>query len=397
MVSASQLHATAPLRFAMVGGGQGAFIGAVHRIAAELDHEARLVAGALSSTPERAIASGRAIGLADDRNYGSWEQMLERELARDESDRIDFVSIVTPNHVHYPVAKAFAEAGFHVVCDKPMVLTPTEAEDLVRTVERAGVVFCVTYNYTGYPLVKRARDLVRSGALGAVRKVFVEYHQGWLATRLEDTGQKQADWRTDPKRAGAGAVGDIGSHAENILRTITGLTIDSLCADVATLVPGRTIDDDAAVLLRLSSGARAVLTCSQVCVGDENALAIRVVAERGALAWRQENPNELTVKWLDGRTEVMTRATGSPGDLERAATRIPPGHPEGYLEAFANVYRAVIAAIRAKRNGRAPEGIARDFPTVYDGAAGVRFIDAVLRSKGAWVNVPRTPEPPASC
>ncbi len=387
MVSGSQQHSSSRLRFGMVGGGQGAFIGAVHRMAASLDHQAELIAGALSSTPEKSIASGRELGLDDGRNYESWEQMLERELARDESERIDFVSIVTPNHVHYPVAKAFAEAGIHVVCDKPLVLNSEQADDLVRTVEKSGVVFAVTYNYTGYPLVKRARDLVRSGQLGEIRKIFVEYHQGWLATKLEESGQKQAEWRTDPKRAGAGAVGDIGSHAENLVSTITGLEIESLCADVSTFVGGRSIDDDAAVLLRFKTGAKGVLTCSQVCVGEENGLAIRVVGEKGGLTWRQENPNEMTVKWLDGRLETMTRGTGSPGESEQAATRIPPGHPEGFIEAFANVYRGVFEAIRAKREQRAVSGLAIEFPTVKDGARGVRFIEAVLRSTGEWTNL----------
>lgn len=387
MASGSHQHPRPLLRFGMVGGGQGAFIGAVHRMAATLDGEAVLVAGALSSTAEKSLASGRELGLADDRNYESWEQMIERELARAAEDRIDFVSIVTPNHVHHPVARAFADAAIHVVCDKPLVLNSDQAQDLVETVERTGVVFCVTYNYTGYPLVKRARDLVRSGALGKVRKVFVEYHQGWLATRLEESGQKQAEWRTDPKRAGGGAIGDIGSHAENLLCTITGLEIESLCADVSTFVEGRKIDDDAAVLLRLSNGAKGVLTCSQVCVGEENGLAIRVVGEKGSLSWRQENPNEMAVKWLDGRIEIMTRATGSPGQTEQAATRIPSGHPEGFIEAFANVYLGVFEAIHAKREGREPTGLGTEFPTVHDGARGVRFIEGVLRSDGKWIQL----------
>ncbi len=386
MVSGTRQHERRPLRYAMVGGGQGAFIGAVHRMAASLDGEARLVAGALSSSPERAIASGRELGLDPGRTYESWEQMLDRELARDPDDRIDFVSIVTPNHVHHPVARAFADAGIHVVCDKPMVLTPEQARDLVETVERTGVVFCVTYNYTGYPMVKRARDLVRSGALGEIRKVFVEYHQGWLATRLEETGQKQAVWRTDPHRAGAGAVGDIGSHAENLVATVTGLSIRSLCADVSTMVQGRAIDDDASVLLRFVGGAKGVLTCSQVCVGDENALALRVHGEKGSLAWRQEEPNELLVKWLDGRQERMTRATGRTGPEEQACTRLPAGHPEGFVEAFANVYRAVFDAIRSRTDpDYEPLGLTGEYPTVHDGARGVRFIDAVLRSEGRWV------------
>lgn len=245
-----------PLKFGMIGGGRDAFIGAVHRMAATLDGQARLVAGALSSTPEKALASGRDLGLAEDRNYRTWEEMLRGESRRSAEDRIDFVSIVTPNHAHFEPAIAFVRAGFHVVLDKPMVLNSTQADDLVAAVERAGVVFAVTYNYTGYPMVRQAAAMVRSGAIGAVRKVFVQYHQGWLATRLEATGQKQASWRTDARLAGAGAVGDIGSHAENLASTITGLEIESLCADVSTFVPGRAIDDDAAVLLRFRGGAK---------------------------------------------------------------------------------------------------------------------------------------------
>ncbi|GJQ30910.1 MAG: oxidoreductase [Phycisphaerae bacterium] len=377
---------TKPITYGMIGGGQGAFIGAVHRMAASLDHQARLVAGALSSTPEKSLASGRDLGLPDDRNYPTWQAMLEGEQAR--PDRIDFVSIVTPNHAHFEPANAFAAAGFHVVLDKPMVLNSGQAATLAATVAKSGVVFAVTYNYTGYPLVKKAADLVRSGTLGVVRKVFVEYHQGWLATPLEATGQKQAGWRTDPKRAGAGAVGDIGSHAENLVATITGLEIESLCADAATFVPGRTIDDDAAVLLRFKGGAKGVLTCSQVCVGEENNLSIRVYGSEGALAWRQENPNELWHTPRDQPRRLITRAGADAGPQAAAATRLPSGHPEGFIEAFANVYRGVIGAIRAKREGRTPDGLATQFPTVHDGARGVRFIERVLESSargGVWI------------
>lgn len=379
-----------PLSFGMIGGGQGAFIGAVHRTAAIMDGQARLVAGALSSTPERALASGRALGLADDRNYPTWRAMLEGELARPREERIDFVSIVTPNHAHFEPARAFAEAGFHVVLDKPMVLNSEQAEELVRVVRASGVVFAVTYNYTGYPMVKRAAELVRSGAIGLVRKVFVEYHQGWLATHLEATGQKQAAWRTDPSLAGAGAVGDIGSHAENLVSTVTGLPIAELCADVSTFVPGRRIDDDAAVLLRFEGGARGVLTCSQVCVGEENNLCLRVYGEKGALAWRQENPNELWYTPESGPRRLITRGTPDAGEAAARATRIPPGHPEGFFEAFANIYRGVVEAIRAQREGRAPTGLGTEFPTVEDGARGVRFIEKVLesgRAGGVWVRM----------
>jgi predicted dehydrogenase len=377
-----------PLRFGMIGGGRDAFIGGVHRMAAQLDGQARFVAGALSSTPERALASGRDLGLADDRNYRTWEEMLERESRRPPGERIDFVSIVTPNHAHFEPALAFVRAGFHVVLDKPMVLNTTQADDLVAAVEKSGVVFAVTYNYTGYPMVRQAAAMVRSGVIGTVRKVFVQYHQGWLATRLEATGQKQAGWRTDPLRAGAGAVGDIGTHAENLASTITGLEIESLCADVSTFVSGRAIDDDAAVLLRFHGGARGVLTCSQVCIGHENDLAIRVCGETGTIAWRQEHPNHLEYTPLGQSMRVLTRAGPETGPDAALATRLPSGHPEGFIEAFANIYRGVIEAIHARREGRTPTGPGAQFPTVHDGARGVRFIERVLdssRAGGRWV------------
>lgn len=379
-----------PLTFGMIGGGRDAFIGAVHRMAAQLDGQARFTAGSLSSTPEKAIASGRDLGLADARNYRTWEEMLARESGRPPAERIDFVAIVTPNHAHFEPALAFVRAGFHVVLDKPMVLNTTQADELVAAVDRAGVVFGVTYNYTGYPMVKQAAAMVREGRIGPVRKVFAHYRQGWLATRLESTGQKQAGWRTDPARAGAGAVGDIGSHADNLVSTITGLTIESLCADVSTFVPGRAIDDDASVLLRFAGGAKGVLTCSQVCVGHENDLAIRVCGEKGTLSWRQEHPNHLEFTPMGAATRVLTRAGPDAGPAAAAATRIPSGHPEGFIEAFANVYRGVIEAIRAQREGRAPTGLGIQFPTVRDGARGVRFIEKVLesgRAGGRWITL----------
>jgi len=386
MVSGKDINPNTKLRYGMVGGGRDAFIGAVHRMAAALDGQTDFVAGALSSSPEKSIASGRDLGLADDRNYGSWQDMLAGE--RDRPDRIDFVSIVTPNHMHFPVAKAFAEAGFHVVLDKPMVLSSEEAKQLAKAVDKSGVVFAVTYNYTGYPLVKQAAHLVRSGAIGQVRKVFVEYHQGWLSGKLEESGQKQAAWRTDPKRSGiAGCVGDIGTHAENLVAAVTGLEIEELCADVTTFVEGRALDDDAAVLLRFKGGAKGVLSCSQVCYGEENGLAIRVYGTRGALAWRQEEPNQLIHTPADGAKRILTR--GGPESAESAhATRLPPGHPEAFIEAFANVYRGAVAAIRAHGAGEKPAGLAAEYPTVANGAQGVRFIERVIesgRQGGAWV------------
>ena len=369
------------LRYGMVGGGQGAFIGAVHRKAAALDGEIELVAGALSSTPEKAKASGRELGLAADRNYGSWEEMLERERARPEDERIDFVSIVTPNHVHYPVAKAFAEAGIHVVCDKPLVHTSEQANDLVRTAEKSGVVFAVTYNYTGYPMVRQARQMVREGKLGTLRKVVAEYNQGWLAQKLEDTGAKGAEWRTDPARSGAaGAIGDIGSHAENLVSTVTGLELSHLCADLTTFVPGRQLDDDGNLLLRFEGGAKGILTCSQIEVGEENDLRLRVYGETGSLTWHQENPNYLVYKTLDGPAQLLTRGSDYLCEAAKRATRLPTGHPEAFIEAFANVYLGAAEAIRAKQDGREPGEHEGDFPTVYDGARGVHFIEKTVES-----------------
>src|SRR3990167_6842410 len=282
------------LRYAMVGGGRNASLGAVHPKAAALDGQIDLVAGALSSSPDKARASGRDLFLAEDRNHGSWQALLADELKRPPEERIDFVSIVTPNHVHYPVAQAFVEAGFHVVCDKPLVHTGAQARELVAAVKKQGTVFGVTYNYTGYPLVRQMRHMVQSGAIGTVRKVVVEYHQGWLATAVEDSGSKQAAWRVDPALSGAaGAMGDIGSHAENLLSTVTGLEIESLCADLSAMGAGRTLDDDGNMLLRLQGGARGVLIASQICTGSENDLRLRVSGTTGSLLWCQENPNQI--------------------------------------------------------------------------------------------------------
>lgn len=395
------------LTYGMIGGGQGAFIGAVHRMAIALDQQATLAAGALSSTPEKSLASARALGLPPDRSYPTWQALLDAERHR--PDRLDFVSIVTPNDSHYAIARAFVDAGFNVILDKPMVHTSKQAADLAAAVERHGVVFAVTYNYTGYPLVKEAARLVRTGALGSLRKVFVEYHQGWLATSLESTGQKQADWRTDPARSGiAGAVGDIGSHAENLVATITGLRLESLCADATTFVAGRRLDDDASVLLRFRGGARGTLTCSQVCVGEENNLSIRIYGTEGAMAWRQEEPNRLEFTTRTGPRQIITRGSASVGPEAAAATRLPTGHPEAFIEAFANVYRGAFEAIRARKatggskgaapaapggglgGSSAPAAPAMHYPTVHDGARGVRFIEAVIASSnagGTWVTL----------
>ncbi|HEX6705565.1 MAG TPA: Gfo/Idh/MocA family oxidoreductase [Albitalea sp.] len=367
------------LRCAMVGGGRGAFIGAVHRHAMALDAQIELVAGALSSQADKARASGRDIGLADDRNHGSWQALLAHELSLPAEQRIDFVCIVTPNHVHHEVARAFADAGIHVVCDKPLVHTSAQADELVRIARERGIVFGVTYNYIGYPMVRQAREMVRAGAIGAVRKVVVEYHQGWLARPVEGEGNPQAVWRTDPARSGiAGAMGDIGSHAENLVATVTGLRVESLCADLGSVVAGRVLDDDASLLLRFEGGARGVLLASQIAVGAENDLRLRVFGSEGTLDWRQEDPNTLVHASIDGPRRLLTRGSPWLSEAARRASRLPVGHPEGFLEAFANVYLGIAADIRARQAGQAPA--AREYADVADGARGVRFIEATVAS-----------------
>lgn len=379
------------LRYAMIGGGRDAFIGAVHRHAIALDGQAELVAGALSSTPERSRESGRALGLAEAHNHASWQVLLEAELARPATERVDLVVIVTPTDTHFPIAQAFAEAGFHVVCDKPLTHTGQQATTLVDTVAKRGTVFGVTYNYTGYPMVRQAREMVRAGALGRIRKVVVEYNQGWLATALEATGNKQASWRTDPARSGiAGALGDIGSHAENLVATVTGLQIEELVADLGALVPGRALDDDASMLLRFKGGARGVLVASQINAGLENDLRLRVSGENGTLEWRQEEPNRLVHHRREGPTEIFKRASPWLCESARRAGRIPAGHPEGFIEAFANIYRGVFADIRARKAGTTADPLDADYPTVSDGARGVRFIECAVASSAErrWLKLP---------
>jgi predicted dehydrogenase len=370
------------LRYAMIGGGRDAFIGAVHRHALALDGQFEFVAGALSSSPEKAKASGEDLGLPDARNHGSWQALLADELKRPSDERIDLVVIVTPNHLHHEVARAFVDAGFHVVCDKPLVHTSAQADELAARVAAQGTLFAVTYNYTGYPMVRQAREMVKSGAIGAVRKVIVEYHQGWLATQLEATANKQAGWRTDPSKSGiAGAIGDIGSHAENLAATVTGLAIESLCADLTAFVPGRRLDDDASLLLRFTNGARGVLLASQVVVGHENDLRLRVLGERGTLDWRQEEPNQLVHSPLDAPRTILTRNSPWLSEPARRACRLPPGHPEAFIEAFANLYAGVAADLRARLAGGAPASQQEaDYPRIGDGVRGVRFIEKTVES-----------------
>jgi len=380
------------LRYGMIGGGRGAFIGAVHRIAAGMDGQAELVAGAFSSDAERSRASGADLYLAPNRVYGSYAEMAANESRRPPSDRLDFVVIVTPNHQHFPPAKLFLESGFHVICDKPVTFNLAEAKALQKIVERTGQLFVLTHNYTGNAMVKQARQLVREGKLGKLRKVVVEYPQGWLSTRLEATGQKQAGWRTDPKRSGAaGCIGDIGTHAENLARYITGLEIEELCADLTTFVRGRKLDDDGNILVRYAGGAKGVLHASQISVGEENNLNIRVYGETGGLEWHQEHPNELLVKYPDRPTEIWRRGNGYLGNAAKQVTRIPAGHPEGYLEAFGNIYREAFRAIEAVASGqKLPKDL--DFPTIADGVEGMAFIETVVKSaaRGAkWVKMPK--------
>lgn len=364
------------LPYAMVGGGVGSFIGAVHRHALALDGRARLVAGAFSSTAERSKESGAALGVDPGRAYGSYQEMIAGESGR--ADRPAFVVIVTPNDTHYPIAKACLEGGFGVVCDKPFTITSGEARELGAIAKQRGLLCAVTYNYSGYPMVREARARVASGELGAVRKVFVEYHQGWLATALESGGQKQAAWRTDPKRAGiGGSLGDIGTHAEHLVRFVTGLDVESVCADLTSFVAGRALDDDASVLMRLSGGANGTLTCSQVCVGEANGLSIRVYGERGGLVWCQEQPEELAITRSDGSRTVFVRGSEGLSEHAGASTRLPSGHPEGFIEAFGNLYLGVFEAIGAEGD----RGVLSDLlPTASDGALGVRFVEACVRS-----------------
>jgi predicted dehydrogenase len=373
------------LRLGMVGGGQGAFIGAVHRIAARLDDRYELVAGALSSDPERARASAAELRIAPERAYASFAAMARKEAARD--DGIDAVAIVTPNHLHHAAAKAFLEAGIHVICDKPMTTTVDDALDLVRTVRRTGLVFGLTHNYTGHPLVREARERVRAGELGAIRVVQVEYPQDWLTTRIEATGQKQAAWRTDPAQSGGGAIGDIGSHAYNLAAFITGLQAESLCADLSTFVAGRRVDDNCNVLLRYAGGARGMLWACQVAPGNENALRVRVYGDQGGLEWRQERPDLLHLFRFGEAPQTITRAGHGAGPAAAAVSRIPAGHVEGYLEAFASIYTGCAELIAARIDGREPDPAARLVPSVEDGARGVAFIAAAIESSsrgGVW-------------
>lgn len=376
------------IRLGMVGGGRGAFIGAVHRIAARIDDQFDLVAGALASDADRAKASAADLGIADDRAYGSFEEMARAEAAR--ADGIEAVAIVTPNHMHAPVAKAFLEAGIHVICDKPLTTSVAEAEELVALAGKSGRLFVVTHNYTGYPMIRQARAMVAAGELGEIRLVQAEYPQDWLTERAEAAGSKQAEWRTDPKRSGAGGcIGDIGTHAYNLACFVSGLALEELLAQLTTFVEGRLLDDDVQILLRWKGGAKGMLWASQVAVGNENGLKLRVYGTKGGLEWTQADPNYLWFTRFGQPKQLLTR--GGAGAWPEAArvTRVPSGHPEGYLEGFATIYAEAARAIRAARAG-APTPADVVYPTLEDGLAGMRFIDAAVRSSQAgnvWTKV----------
>ncbi|MFZ5971822.1 MAG: Gfo/Idh/MocA family protein [Bacteroidota bacterium] len=369
------------LRMGMVGGGLDAFIGAVHRRAANLDGEIELVCGAFSSSPEKSKAAGEALCLNPHRVYGSFEEMIKKEKNLPGDQRMDFVSIVTPNHLHYAPAKMALENGFHVICDKPLAFSLAEAKSLKKIVDKTGLVFALTHTYTGYPLVKEARNMVATGEIGKVRKVYVEYPQGWLSTFLEGTGSKQAGWRTDPSKSGAGgAIGDIGTHAANLAEYITGSNITEICALLNIVVKGRKLDDDSSMLLKFDNGATGVLLATQVAAGDENNLNIRVYGEKGGLEWRQEEPNTLVVKWLDKPKEIVRAGWGYLSEQAKKNTRTPSGHPEGYLEAFANLYMAFANAVRDYKPGKKIDPAKYDFPDVEDGVRGMAFVDTVIKS-----------------
>ncbi len=382
----SDAKAGGRIRLGMVGGGEGAFIGAVHRIASRIDDQYELVAGALSSTPEKARRSGEALGLAADRIYDDYESMAKAEAKR--PDGIEAVSIVTPNYMHAGPAIAFLKAGIHVICDKPLTVSLAEAKKMQTAVEKSGRLFALTHNYTGYPLVRRMREMIQAGDLGVLRLVQVEYAQDWLTGPTEKGGNKQAEWRVDPKRSGAGgALGDIGTHAYNLADYVTGLELSELSADLSSFGEGRTLDDNVQILMRFANGARGALWASQVAPGNENGLMLRVYGTKGGLQWRQENPNQLLWSPYEKPTQILTRGGPGSGDAAARVTRIPSGHPEGYLEGFANIYAEIAAAIKAARAGKKP-GKGVQFPTIEDGVKGLAFIEAAVKSSKAnakWV------------
>ena len=375
------------IRIGMVGGGKDAFIGGVHRIALRLDGYYELVAGSFSSNFDNSKETGKDLGLAEDRIYKTYQEMAEKESSR--SDGIDVVAIVTPNHLHVPIAKIFAEKGIHIICDKPLALSSKEAISLKNIVESKKLIFALTHNYTGYPMVRHARSLIQKGDLGYIRVIQAEYPQDWLTTKAEDSGLKQAEWRTDPKRSGGGGcIGDIGTHAFNLIRFITGLEIEELSADIHTFVKGRLLDDNAQIMLRFKGGAKGALWSSQVAVGNENNLKIRIYGENGGIEWRQEDPNYLYYTEFGHPTQRVTRGSGNVSKEAKDVTRIPPGHPEGYLEGFANIYNDVYKKLYAQINNQNYDDSNDCYPTINDGVEGMRFIETALESSknnGKWI------------
>lgn len=376
------------IRLGMVGGGEGAFIGAVHRLAARMDDQYSFVAGALSSTPEKSLRSGASLGLDPKRTYGTYEEMAKKEGRR--KDGIEAVAIVTPNYMHAGPALAFLKAGIHVICDKPLTTSLKEALKLQVAAEKSGKIFAVTHNYTGYPMVRQARAMIAAGELGEIRVVQIEYPQDWLAEPLEQTGQKQADWRTDPSRSGAGGcIGDIGTHAYNLADFITNIPVVEVSAELTTFVQGRRLDDDTHVRLHYANGAKGTLWASQIAVGNENALRIRIYGTKGGLSWSQENPNYLQFSPIGKPTYTITRGGAGSGAEAGRMTRIPAGHPEGYLEGFANIYTEIAHAVRASRGGTKPDAAVL-FPTIRDGVKGLAFIEAAIASSvksGRWTKI----------
>jgi len=373
--------ATGKIRMGMIGGGKNAFIGAVHRIAANIDGQIELCCGALSSDPETAKESGKTLFLSDDRNYGSYQEMIEKESLLPADTRMHFVTIVTPNFAHFAPAMMALEHGFHVVIDKPITLTLAEAKKLQEKIAETGLSLCLTYTYSGYPMVKQARQMVKDGAFGKIRKVLVEYPQGWLSLPSERDGNKQSSWRTDPSKSGiSGCMGDIGTHAAQLAEYISGLEIDRICADLNIVVEGRPLDDDGNVLLKFNNGANGVLVASQIAAGEENALKIKVYGEKGGLEWHQEEPNTLKVKWLDAPSQIYRTGNGYLSAAAQYNARTPSGHPEGYLEAFANIYRNLASTLRAKLDGQEPTAEMLDFPGVEEGVRGMAFIENVVAS-----------------
>jgi predicted dehydrogenase len=372
------------LRMGMIGGGRNAFIGAVHRIAANIDGLIELTCGALSSNEENAKLSGKDLFLADDRIYTSYADMITKESQLPVDVRMDFVSIVTPNHLHFEPAMMALEHGFHVVIDKPLSFDYEQAIALQKKVAETGLLLAVTHTYSGYPMIKQAKQMIAEGTFGKIRKVYVEYPQGWLSSFVESSGSKQAAWRTDPKRSGiAGCMGDIGTHAAHLAEYVSGLKVTHLCADLQTFVDGRHLDDDGNVLLKFENGATGVLIASQVAAGEENAIRLRVYGERGGIDWCQVDSNTLLVKWLDKPTEIYRTGSGYVGSFASHNTRVPAGHPEGYLEAFANIYRNFSLTLNAKLNGETPTKEMLDFPTIAEGVRGMAFIDSVVASSKA--------------